>query len=70
VSEVHEIAHEDIVPAPAFKNLSGKDQYISGLAKKDEEVKIILDVYKIIGNENQSILKEMEGEKENIYENV
>ena len=60
VSEVHEIGKDDIGPPPSFKNASGKEQYISGLAKKGEEVKIILDVSKIISNEDNSILRKIE----------
>ncbi|MCD6397462.1 MAG: purine-binding chemotaxis protein CheW [Spirochaetaceae bacterium] len=58
VSEVHEIGKEDIGPPPSFKNTSGKEQYIAGLAKKGDEVKIILDVEKIISNENRAILEQ------------
>lgn len=58
VSEVHEIKNNDIGPPPSFKNTSGKEQYISGLAKKGEEVKIILDVEKIISNEDKAILEQ------------
>ena len=58
VSEVHEIAKNDIGPPPPFKNASGKEQYIAGLAKKGEEVKIILDVNKIISNEDRAILEQ------------
>ncbi len=58
VSEVHEIAKNDIGPPPSFKNASGKEQYIAGLAKKGEEVKIILDVNKIISNEDRAILEQ------------
>jgi purine-binding chemotaxis protein CheW len=65
VSEVHEIGKNDIGPPPSFKNTSGKEQYISGLAKKGDEVKIILDVEKIISNEDTTILKQIEkGQKE------
>ena len=58
VSEVHEIGKEDIGAPPSFKNASGKEQYIAGLVKKGEEVKIILDVEKIISNEDRTILEE------------
>ncbi len=57
VSEVHEIAYEDIGPLPTFENSAGKNQYISGLARRDDEVKIILDVQKIINDEDNSLLK-------------
>jgi purine-binding chemotaxis protein CheW len=58
VSEVHEIGKEDIGPPPAFKNKSGKEQYIAGLAKNGEEVKIILNVHRIIGNEEDNKIKQ------------
>ena len=58
VSEVHEIAKNDIGPPPPFKNASGKEQYIAGLAKKGDEVKIILDVHKIISNEDKARLEQ------------
>ena len=60
VSEVHEIKKEDIELPPTFKSSSGKEQYISGLAKKGEEVKIILDVKKIISNEDRIKLEEID----------
>ncbi len=56
VSEVHEIKKEDIGSPPSFKNLSGKEQYIAGLAKRGDEVKIILNVNKIISNEDKAII--------------
>ena len=58
VSEVHEIKNNDMGPPPSFKNTSGKEQYIAGLAKIGEEVKIILDVEKIISNEDKVILEQ------------
>ena len=58
VSEVHEIEKADIGPPPAFKNKSGKEQYIAGLAKNGEEVKIILNVHRIIGNEEDNKIKQ------------
>jgi purine-binding chemotaxis protein CheW len=58
VSEVHEISKNDIGPPPSFKNASGKDQYIEGLARKGEEVKIILDVEKIISNKDSVLLQQ------------
>jgi purine-binding chemotaxis protein CheW len=58
VSEVHEIGKDDIGPPPSFNNSSGSEQYIAGLAKKEEEVKIILDVEKIISNEDKAILEQ------------
>lgn len=59
VSEVHEIGKDDIGPPPSFKNASGKELYIAGLAKIGDEVKIILDVHRIISNEDSAILKKL-----------
>ena len=58
VSEVHEIGKEDIGAPPSFKNTSGKEQYIAGLAKEGDKVKIILNVEKIISNEDRTILEQ------------
>ena len=65
VSEVHEIGKDDIGPPPSFKSASGKEQYIAGLAKKGDEVKIILDVEKIISNEDRAIIEQSRINKEN-----
>lgn len=59
VSEVHAIGINDIGPPPSFKNASGKEQYIAGLANQGEEVKIILDVQKIISDKDQNLLTEI-----------
>jgi len=48
VAEVHDILPEDIDPPPSFRKNQGKDRYISGLGKIQEEVKILLDVEKIL----------------------
>ena len=64
VSEVHEIGKDDIGDPPSFKNASGKEQYIAGLAKKGDEVKIILDVNKIISNEDKAIFEQNRINKE------
>ena len=65
VSEVHEIGINDIGPPPSFKSSSGKEQYIAGLAKRGEEVKIILDVEKIISNEDKAIFEQSRINKDN-----
>ncbi|MCK5153461.1 MAG: purine-binding chemotaxis protein CheW [Spirochaetales bacterium] len=59
VSEVHDIQDSNIEPPPSFKNASGHNQYIAGLAKQGEEVKIILDVEKIISGKDQNVLKKI-----------
>ncbi len=64
VSEVHEIAESDIGPPPSFKSSSGKEQYIAGLAKRGEEVKIILDVKRIISNEDRELFDKIKGKGE------
>jgi purine-binding chemotaxis protein CheW len=51
VEEVMEIPESGIEPPPAFKTSSGKDRYISGLGKVGEAVKILLDVEKIVKEE-------------------
>ena len=58
VSEVNEISKNDIGEPPSFKSNSGKEQYIAGLAKRGEEVKIILNVEKIISNKDKEILEQ------------
>lgn len=59
VSEVHDIYQQDIDPPPNFKSSSGRDKYISGLGKIGDEVKILLDVEKILGQDEMQALKEM-----------
>lgn len=59
VSEVHDISKSDIGSPPSFKSTSGQNQYIAGLAKQDEEVKIILDVQKIVSEKDRTVLKEI-----------
>ncbi len=51
VEEVMEISEANIEPPPRFKSASGKDRYISGLGKAGEAVKILIDVEKIIEDE-------------------
>jgi len=58
VSEVEAIDKEDVGPPPPFKNASGNDLYIAGLAKNDDKVRIILDVGRIISNEDRVIIEQ------------
>lgn len=51
VSEVEEIAENNIAPPPTFKSAEAKKNYISGLGKVGEEVKILLDVSKLVEDE-------------------
>jgi purine-binding chemotaxis protein CheW len=52
VEEVMEISESNIEPPPRFKSASGKDRYISGLGKAGEAVKILIDVEKIIEDDD------------------
>lgn len=51
VAEVHDISDDNVDPSPGFKNESLKEKYISGLGKIGDEVKILLDVEKIISED-------------------
>lgn len=55
VAEVHNIDESNIEPSPNFKNDSVNDRYISGLGKVGDEVKILLDVEKIISDKDLDI---------------
>jgi purine-binding chemotaxis protein CheW len=48
VAEVRDIMEKDIEPPPRFKTESEKNRYISGLAKIGDEVKILIDVNKVV----------------------
>jgi purine-binding chemotaxis protein CheW len=48
VSEVLNIPEKDIDPPPAFSSTSVQDKYVNGLGKIGEEVKILLDVEKLL----------------------
>jgi purine-binding chemotaxis protein CheW len=52
VEEVMEITEKNIEPPPKFKTLSGRDQYISGMGKSGEAIKILIDVEKIVRDES------------------
>lgn len=52
VEEVLEIAPKDIEPPPMFKNVSGRDRYISGMGKSGDAIKILVDVDKLVRDEN------------------
>ncbi len=64
VSEVHDIRDENIEPPPGFKSDDKKGKYISGLAKIENNVRIIIDVQRIIEDEDlDSISRNPEGEE-------
>lgn len=48
VLEVVDIPKTEIEPSPQFKNESSYEKYVSGLGKVGDEIKILLDVGKII----------------------
>jgi purine-binding chemotaxis protein CheW len=54
VEEVLEILESNIEPPPRFKTVSGRDRYISGMGKAGEQVKILIDVEKIVRGEDVS----------------
>ncbi len=58
VEDVVEIPEKDVEPAPHFKTASGREQYISGMGKIGENVKILLDVEKLIYEDDLNKLKE------------
>lgn len=48
VAEVQDIQEADIEPPPQWRSSSGKDQYIAGLAKSGDRVRILIDVRKLV----------------------
>jgi purine-binding chemotaxis protein CheW len=52
VSEVQDIPDAQIDPPPTFKSTTRKERYIMGLGKINDQVKILLDVTKIVGDED------------------
>ncbi|MEI6877374.1 MAG: chemotaxis protein CheW, partial [Spirochaetota bacterium] len=58
VEEVMEITEANIEPPPKFKSASGGEGYISGLGKAEGAVKILLDIEKIIRDDDIRSLAE------------
>jgi purine-binding chemotaxis protein CheW len=56
VAEVHDILPRDIEPPIDFKRDTADSRYISGLGKVGEDVRILLDVEKILSDEDAKIL--------------
>lgn len=56
VEEVMEIPESGIEPPPSFKTASGKERYISGMGKVGDAVKILLDVERIVREEEIEVL--------------
>jgi purine-binding chemotaxis protein CheW len=56
VEEVMEIPDERIEPPPRFKSVSARDRYILGMGKVGEAVKILIDVEKVVREEDAGAL--------------
>lgn len=56
VEEVLEITDQNIEPAPNFRSASGEEKYIMGLGKVNDAVKIILNVEKILFDDDIKLL--------------
>lgn len=62
VSEVINIPENSIDPSPSFKDSAKDNRYISGIGKIGEEVKILLDVSKLL---EEKEIQEIEAKGEN-----
>ena len=60
VEEVLEIPENQVEPAPRFRTVSGKERYIAGMGKVGEHVKILLDVEKLVTDEDVTKLSAKE----------
>ena len=61
VDEVVDLKDEDIMPPPAFtgNGQDGHAEYLSGLGKLGEDLVLILDVDKILTEENMATAQEI-----------
>lgn len=62
VEEVMEIPEKAIEPPPNFRTVSGRDRYISGMGKAGDSIKILLDVEKIVRDDNLRGTGDTDGE--------
>ena len=62
VEEVLEIPESQVEPPPRFKTVSGRERYIAGMGKVGEEVKILLDVEKLVRDEDVRAVAEAAAE--------
>lgn len=62
VAEVHDILEKDIEPPPNFNSESGRNRYVSGLGKVGDEVRILIDVNKILYEKDFEVIKNKTGE--------
>lgn len=65
VTVVIDMDGASIDPPPSFKTESGKDRYIYGLARIEDDVKVLIDVEKIIHDDDIKILQDNIKEKGN-----
>jgi purine-binding chemotaxis protein CheW len=60
-TEVQDIYKQDISPPPEFRARAGKEQYINGLGKFEDQVVILLDMEKLVGEKEASKLQQAAG---------
>ena len=58
VSEVVDVPEKNIEPAPNFKGGKEREEYIAGIGKVGEEVKILLDVSKLLSGQEIEKIQE------------
>lgn len=58
VAEVQDIPESEIEPAPNFRGDTEKERYISGLGKVGDEIKILLDINRILGKDDFEQIKQ------------
>lgn len=65
IAQVNTIPQEDIVPAPKLTNSAEyKNEYVYGMAKIGNTVRLLLDPGKLIQGEDRKILEELQNEAE------
>lgn len=64
IAEVVTIQDEDIVPPPTLNPKNVRNQYVFGLGKVGEDVKLLLDPDKLIKDEELAMLEEVVNEAE------
>jgi len=58
VSEVKDIPDDQIESASSFGDLGSRERFVQGLGKVEQEVKILLDVTRILADEDRASLAE------------
>lgn len=64
VSEVQDIADQQIEVAASFGDLGSRDRFVQGLGKVGNEVKILLDVTRILKDEDHQSLSDIQSDDE------